>query len=146
MPHILTDPDPAQLAAVDAQCFAEPLGAQGFADWRAHPALRTWLLADDAGAPVGLLCFQCVADEAEVYRIGIVPERRGAGLGRWLLERFLAALGGLGVTRMHLEVRAGNTPARRLYARCGFVETGRRPGYYRAPAEDAVLYAWEART
>lgn len=143
MPRIVTEPDPARLAAVDAQCFAEPMDAAGFADWCAHPALHVWLLEDDTGAAVGLACFQQVMDEAEVYRIAVVPDRRGSGLGRWLLERLLAAVQGLGATRVHLEVRAGNVAARRLYARCGFREAGRRPGYYRAPVEDAVLYVRE---
>ncbi len=47
-----------------------------------------------------------------------------------------------GVTEVILEVRASNQPALGLYRRLGFVETGRRPGYYMdppEPAEDAVL-------
>jgi len=43
------------------------------------------------------------------------------------------------VAGVHLEVRASNEAARALYARLGFVETGRRPRYYAAPEEDAVL-------
>jgi len=41
---------------------------------------------------------------------------------------------------MHLEVAADNAPAAGLYEAAGFVESGRRPGYYRrgnAPAVEA---------
>jgi ribosomal-protein-alanine N-acetyltransferase len=43
------------------------------------------------------------------------------------------------MSAIELEVRAGNLAALTLYRRFGFVEVGRRKGYYRDPAEDAVL-------
>jgi [ribosomal protein S18]-alanine N-acetyltransferase len=144
MPHLQTDPDPALLAAVEAQCFAEPWDAPAYARLCANPAVQAWLLRDDAGAAAGLLCFQRAGDEAELYRIAVLPALRGRGRGRWLLERLLAWAREQGLRAVHLEVRAGNAAARRLYARAGFAETGRRPGYYAARREDAVTYAWQA--
>ena len=38
-----------------------------------------------------------------------------------------------------LEVRASNDPAIALYEKHGFVEVGRRRGYYEKPKEDAIL-------
>jgi ribosomal-protein-alanine N-acetyltransferase len=43
-------------------------------------------------------------------------------------------------SKIFLEVRESNLPARRLYEKHGFHETGRRRGYYQNPAEDAILY------
>jgi ribosomal-protein-alanine N-acetyltransferase len=46
---------------------------------------------------------------------------------------------GVGAWAMELEVRASSEAARGLYRALGFVEQGRRRGYYREPVEDAVL-------
>jgi len=135
-------PTPALLAALDRQCFAE---AWSESDWRgllAGPALHAWVLAAPGGEGLGLLAFQRAADEAELLRVGIVPARRGSGLGRRLLEHLLDHCRSVGVRRVWLEVRAGNAPARRLYAAAGFGPAGRRRGYYRDPPEDALVYAW----
>jgi ribosomal-protein-alanine N-acetyltransferase len=39
-----------------------------------------------------------------------------------------------------LEVRESNQAARRLYEREGFIEVGRRAGYYHRPPEAALLF------
>ncbi len=44
---------------------------------------------------------------------------------------------------MELEVRACSDGARRLYERMGFIEVGRRRGYYETPTDDAVLMRLE---
>jgi ribosomal-protein-alanine N-acetyltransferase len=44
-----------------------------------------------------------------------------------------------GVSEVELEVRVSNGWALRVYGGAGFVEVGRRRGYYADPLEDAVL-------
>jgi ribosomal-protein-alanine N-acetyltransferase len=44
---------------------------------------------------------------------------------------------------MELEVRASSAGAIALYTGLGFVEAGRRPGYYAEPKDDAVLMRLE---
>jgi ribosomal-protein-alanine N-acetyltransferase len=44
-----------------------------------------------------------------------------------------------GARALELEVRAGSVGAIALYDGLGFVVAGRRAGYYREPAEDALL-------
>ncbi len=46
---------------------------------------------------------------------------------------------GEGAEAIGLEVRAGSAGAIALYAGLGFVEVGRRVGYYERPSEDAVV-------
>ena len=53
----------------------------------------------------------------------------------------LAALKAEGACSCFLEARASNAPALALYGRLGFARVGLRRGFYRAPAEDAVLMA-----
>jgi len=55
------------------------------------------------------------------------PENRGKGLGARLLALAEEIARGLDVTAMSIIVASGNTGARRLYERTGYVETARRP-------------------
>ena len=64
--------------------------------------------------------------------------RRGQGLARALLNLHLRRLAGLGARAVFLEVDEDNTPARRLYARAGFREVGRRAGYYQHAGDNAA--------
>jgi GNAT superfamily N-acetyltransferase len=50
---------------------------------------------------------------------GVVPERRGRGVGRRLMEELLKSARAAGVRRLTLEVLADNTAARRLYEGAG---------------------------
>lgn len=79
---------------------------------------------------VGFILSRRVADEAEILSVAVDGQRRGHGLARALLDLNLRRLAGLGVRRVFLEVDERNVPARRLYARAGFAEVGRRQGYY----------------
>lgn len=90
---------------------------------------------------VAFAVFTTVLDEAELLQIAVSPESRGEGLASALLTQAIDVLQHEGVSRYLLEVRASNTPAIKLYGRAGFVEDGRRKGYYPVEGgrEDAVL-------
>ena len=60
--------------------------------------------------------------------MGLLPEVRGRGLGRRLLDEGLAAAGAKGFERVELDVFASNARAHALYLKAGFVEEGRRRG------------------
>ena len=72
-------------------------------------------------------------DEAEVLVVLVDPSHRGLGVGSRLMGGHLENLSRSGVRRVFLEVDENNAPARALYARFGFIEAGRRPGYYPKP-------------
>jgi [ribosomal protein S18]-alanine N-acetyltransferase len=81
-------------------------------------------------ALVGFILSRMAADEAEILSVAVAPARRGRGLSRRLLDLHLRRLSGIGMRRVFLEVDEGNIPARKLYARAGFRDVGRREAYY----------------
>ncbi len=117
----------------------------------AFPSAETW----DAAAIATLLgqpgVFGCVdtrggmvmarqaADEAEVLTLAVQPAVRGCGIGAGLLAAAARRAAGLGAAVLFLEVSEANGPARRLYARAGFVQAGLRRGYYADGASALVL-------
>jgi ribosomal-protein-alanine N-acetyltransferase len=86
-----------------------------------------------------------VAGESHLLNIAVRPGRRGAGIGQALLRECIRRGARAGASRIHLEVRAGNREALRLYRGAGFSFLGIRKGYYTDTGEDAVLLARELR-
>jgi ribosomal-protein-alanine N-acetyltransferase len=78
----------------------------------------------------GFILSRLAAGEAEILSVAVAPARRGQGLARSMLNLHMRRLAGLGARAVFLEVDEDNTAARRLYARAGFQEVGRRAGYY----------------
>jgi ribosomal-protein-alanine N-acetyltransferase len=128
------------LAALEARSFADPWTRADLEPLFGAGAAAAFLARDAAGAAVGFALFQLLPGEAELLRIGVVPEARRRGAARRLLAAALGALAAGGRPACHLEVRAGNLPACALYERLGFVRVGLRRAYY-ADGEDALRYA-----
>ncbi|WEK51102.1 MAG: GNAT family N-acetyltransferase [Candidatus Kaistia colombiensis] len=80
--------------------------------------------------PQGFILIRTVADQAEVLTIAVTPAARGRGYGRMLMEAALRALYRELVPEIFLEVDENNASAVSLYRSLGFVEVGRRKGYY----------------
>ena len=91
-------------------------------------------------APVlrGFAALLLTPPESDIIDIIVSSSHRGQRIGTGLLDWTcdLALL--RGVDTIFLEVRPGNTPARRLYEHLGFVQCGIRKGYYTDPPEDAI--------
>lgn len=112
----------------------------------------------------GLLLGHGGLDVASLYILAVDPTAQRQGLGTKLLQAFEQRLlqdkalnpkshdaQGLDPKshnakdhdaksrRILLEVRASNIKARRFYGRHGFLEIARRPHYYQAPQEDALI-------
>jgi [ribosomal protein S18]-alanine N-acetyltransferase len=81
----------------------------------------------------GFIVSRHAGDEAEILSIAVTATLRRRGLAQRLLDLHLRRLAGLGVQAVLLEVDEDNAAARRLYARAGFREIGRRAGYYQRP-------------
>ena len=55
-----------------------------------------------------------------LYYVAVPPERRGAGLGRRIVDHAEAWLKSLGVRKVNLMIRESNLGARGFYARLGY--------------------------
>ena len=77
---------------------------------------------------------------AELEIVAVRPALQRRGIGAALLRELVEAARRGEAQTMRLEVRRSNAPAIALYCRQGFRESGRRPGYYSAPAEDALIF------
>lgn len=128
------------VAAIEQVAFTDPWSPGSFASCVDNPAVL-FLVAEDAGAVAGYLVAWFAADEAEVANVAVAPAWRGRGVGARLLDAALGAAARRGTATVYLEVRESNAVARRLYARRGFAEVGRRRRYYQRPTEDALVLA-----
>lgn len=106
------------------------------------------LVGEDAEAPAatapgaGFTLVRAAPGEEELLLIAVVPQLRGRGLGRRLLEQVLADARERGAERVFLEMRTNN-PAADLYRKLGFEPIGRRKDYYRVPGGgriDAITF------
>ncbi len=91
------------------------------------------------GEIVGYACHMIVAGEAHLANMAVAPAWRRKLVAKQLLDRILKFALDDACEIILLEVRPSNEAARRFYAKAGFVELYRRPGYYRHPVEDAVV-------
>jgi ribosomal-protein-alanine acetyltransferase len=91
------------------------------------------------GRVAGILIGRAAADEFEILNLAVGKECRRQGIATQLVNSALECARKAGARRTYLEVRASNEGAIAFYERMGFLAWGRRPNYYRGPAEDAVL-------
>jgi len=81
--------------------------------------------------------------EAHLLNICVIPELRGKGHARAMLEDILDTVRRAAVPELFLEVRPSNAAAIHLYTTLGFNQVGRRPDYYNTldGREDALIFA-----
>jgi len=123
----------ADLAAIAAIQAASPEASQwNPADYLKHDCR----VAEVKGCVAGFLVIREVGpDEREILNLAVDPAERRTGIARGLLADALASAPG----SWFLEVRASNAAAIQLYESAGFQIAGRRSGYYREPAEEAIV-------
>ena len=100
---------------------------------------RLILVAEEDGAIIAFLIGRRVGQDWELENVVVGVKLRRRGLGSRLIDAFFAGLEQHGTAEVFLEVRESNLPAKKLYERFGFVQVGRRRGYYRQPDEDALV-------
>jgi GNAT superfamily N-acetyltransferase len=94
------------------------------------PAIRTGrtLVAEVEGDVVGMAVYGPHEDDFVLWKLYVLPDHHGRGLGHRLLQAALERARELGHARLSVSVVDGNDRAMRFYERHGFREVGREPG------------------
>lgn len=90
--------------------------------------------------PIAVLQWRNLGEEAEIFDLAVLQDHRRRGHARFLLTNFLELARELRLRDIFLEVRESNAAAIALYRTIGFIQSGRRPDYYRDPVETALLF------
>ena len=96
-------------------------------------------VAEGSARVVGVLIVRRVASDIEILNLAVQADVRRCGIGTCLLRCALDWGRANQAEKAFLEVRISNLPALRFYERHKFEATSRRPRYYQAPIEDALL-------
>ena len=133
--------DLGRLARLHQSCFDDPWSRTDLAHLLALPGgfgilarlFEGSLSGIDGMRGVGFALCRVVRDEGELLAIGVGPGYRRRSIGAVLLRDCLERSRSIGALSMFLEVAADNHSAQALYRTFGFVEVGRREGYYLRP-------------
>ena len=125
---------PAELSHLHNLCFETP---------RPYSAAQFTSLLPSRGMslftrPEAFLLARIIAGEAEIITLAVHPDHRREGLAQQLMNDFLTAAKSQSASSAFLEVAADNSSAQALYEKHGFLETHRRPRYYRTPSGKRV--------
>ncbi|GEN08634.1 Acetyltransferase (GNAT) family protein [Myxococcus fulvus] len=101
-----------------------------------HISLTESRVARVGGEAVGLVLMARRGNVSRVAGMGIVPSRRGQGLGGEMLRPLLESARARGDARMVLEVIEQNAPAVKLYERLGFRRMRRLVGFTGTPTPE----------
>lgn len=135
----MTLDDLEQVVAIDQVSFSLPWPPRSFQfELTDNPASRCWVAELDARV-VGMLVGWFIVDEIHIATIATHPDFRKQGIGEKLLAFALQSAKDEGAISSFLEVRESNTAALELYRKFGYVEDGRREGYYKDNDEAAIL-------
>ncbi len=121
--------DAAAMARLHAASFRRGWSEEEFSQLLADRAVLAHK-AVRSGVLTGFILSRVAAGEAEILSVAVARRAQGRGIAGQLLAAHLGRVAGMGADALFLEVDEGNEPARRLYARAGFREVGRRAGYY----------------
>jgi ribosomal-protein-alanine N-acetyltransferase len=129
----LSAEDLAAVAAMHREDFARPWSEEEFHSLLAQDTVFGFCAREvghGSEGAVGFVLARLVAGEGEILSVAVARSHRRLGLGWLLMDAVLRDLHARRADALFLEVDESNTPAVTLYRHLGFLEVGRRPGYY----------------
>jgi len=88
---------------------------------------------------LGFVCFRHLGEESELLNLCVHPEHRSLGLGKKLLQFYIASCREAKATRSYLEVSSGNHPAIQLYQDFAYRPVGRRLKFYHGQWDALIM-------
>ena len=119
-----------QIQAIERQCFSCPWTLDQLRSQLSDDRHVFLAAVAENGAVVGYVGMMFVLDEVYISNVAVAPAYRRQGVADALTSALVMRAEELGLAFVTLEVRAGNEPAKALYAKHGFVPVGRRKNYY----------------
>lgn len=137
----ITPQDVTQLMVIENACHSHPWSEKVFKSCIGGRYFGDHARLTESNEIVGFYIGEYILGEATLMDICVSPQHQGKGLGNALINQFIEQAKAKSAEKIWLEVRASNTSAIMLYINHGFVETGRRTGYYPKEIgyEDAIV-------
>ena len=128
-----------QIEKIEQQCFSCPWTLDQLRSQLSDDRHVFLAAVAESGTVLGYVGMMFVLDEGYISNVAVAPDFRRQGVADALISALMTRAEELNLAFVTLEVRAGNEPAKALYAKHGFVPVGRRKNYYDLPKEDAIL-------
>ena len=127
------------IEGLEQVCFSDPWSYESLEHDILNNKLSFYIVAEVEGVVCGYVGIWNIVDEGHITNVAVSPDYRRKHIASNMLDVLIASCEEAGVERFTLEVRAGNEPAKALYAGKGFKEIGVRKGYYQDNGEDAII-------
>ena len=127
------------IEGLEQVCFSDPWSYESLEHDILNNKLSFYIVAEVEGVVCGYVGIWNILDEGHISNVAVSPDYRRKHIASNMLDVLIASCQEAGVERFTLEVRAGNEPAKALYAGKGFKEIGVRKGYYQDNGEDAII-------
>lgn len=119
----------AEIAKLEKICFPDDFWSEESVKSSLQRADILYGLEFSEGKAIGYFLAAASFEEGELYRIAVLPEYRGQGVGKILMKKFLRSLP-KDTQKVFLEVRESNKSAIGLYEKFGFTKISTRKNYY----------------
>lgn len=131
-----TAADVPAIVAIEQACFGSSAWSEGLVRDEVVSDRHVVLVADDLTAYGAV---SLAGETADLDRIAVLPQARGRGSARVLLDELVDRARDLGAGRLLLEVAADNVAAIGLYESFGLDTISTRRGYYAGGVDALVM-------
>lgn len=134
----MTQEDLDQIEALEQASFKEAWSRGAFENELSQNPYSHQIVLEEEGKIIGYAIYWIMFEQAQLASIAVDPAFRRKHYGQLLLDTAIDQAQKKGVELFSLEVRVGNTPAKTMYEKRGFVGLHTSKHYY-SDGEDALV-------